>query len=765
MYDSVAGQGYECKSDVFYNTVDTEWLRERVARVRKAVAEGRPQSEIQALKRRLPMVTWQALSKDGRHTIESSEPSGMVMLDVDHIADMEAFKRDLLERAFQWEVTEQGEQRYPRYGIVVIHITPSGQGIRIVARMTEKGLTTIAAHQAWLAERMGIVSYDTACSDVSRPSYLVALEDFLFIDNRLWEMEKLVEIGTIGTIENIGTIGNIEPAPAAAFRFKGMLISEIAEKYLESRGMPEAGERHSFFVNMVKNFRFITDNDAGVMLSQLPDLGKPRAEREKIIDYVCARAGTGQIPYSFWKFLEGLGLVESRKNKERREQTEKQQTESVEEEHREKFPPMPPVFNEYCRNAPREFVWPMVCAMAPILGALTTRARATYLDGSVQNTTFHSVIFCMASAGKSHIRQLFEDLTEQLRKRDQPQWERERLYKKELKQKRNSDQLPRDPHVPVRIVSPVISIPKLLDRQNDALGLHQITFTPEVDTVIRSNKGGRGQDKNDLYRQAWDSDYASQDYMMTDTFSGEVKLMINFLLTGTPKQVQAFYGNAENGLISRISIAEIRNQEFARMPKFRPLTETQRKTVQGCLERLDKMTYKSKPGSDGNEWTVMPVNDLDDRMAFMQKPLEDWLEQKRMEALTEGNLAKDHFRRRAALKAFRLAMVSACLYDKLTPARQRLIRDFCLWFADKDTDEHIRLYGEQFTSPEVKQKVAFPNLLHDLPPTFSLKDLQAALQNSGVGTEPKVIVYRWNKYGLVTKNDNVFTKTRLGLKQ
>ena len=139
MYDSVAGQGYECKSDVFYNTVDTEWLRERVARVRKAVAEGRPQSEIQALKRRLPMVTWQALSKDGRHTIESSEPSGMVMLDVDHIADMEAFKRDLLERAFQWEVTEQGEQRYPRYGIVVIHITPSGQGIRIVARMRRRG--------------------------------------------------------------------------------------------------------------------------------------------------------------------------------------------------------------------------------------------------------------------------------------------------------------------------------------------------------------------------------------------------------------------------------------------------------------------------------------------------------------------------------------------------------------------------------------------------------------------------------------------------
>lgn len=552
-------------------------------------------------------------------------------------------------------------------------------------------------------------------------------------------------------------------APAADFRFKGRLISDIAADYLKAQGTPEPGTRHTFYYQMCTNFRFITDNDRDVMLAQLPTFDLPLKERQKICDHACRVNCGAFIPNAFWHFLHEMGLVASQCER-RQEAADEADDPLVCEAATVALPDvLPPIFNEYCGpDCPPEFRWPFVVALLPILGTLCTRARATYLDGSEQLTNFHSVVFCPASGGKSNIMRLFHQLTRTLQQHDEVEWVRERLYKEELRNHKNDKNQPKDPHIHLRILSPVISVPRLLYRQNDSLGLHQLSFTPEIDTVIRSNRGGRGQDKNDLYRIAWDGEStASQDYMMNETFSGQVLLHMNFLMTGTPKSVASFYGNSslENGLVSRASFAEIRNQEFAAMPKVKALTPHQQHIVDEQLKRFDDMTYRTEMNAEGEvTYDVRPTVNLDRKLAFFLPALEGWLEEKRLQALASDDVPLDHFRRRAALKAFRLAMICVSMYDTLNRTRQQVITRFCLAYADFDTEEHVRLYGSEFNDNTAAVSFHYPNLFAEMPDAFTLDDLKAVIDRHGLKSKAKMVVFRWTHNGLIDRLDNGFRK-------
>lgn len=554
---------------------------------------------------------------------------------------------------------------------------------------------------------------------------------------------------------------------APAFRFKGRLISDIAAEYLKAQGTPEPGTRHTFYYQMCTHFRFITDNDRDVMLAQLPTFGLPLSERQKICDHACRVNSGGYIPSAFWHFLHEQGLMTSQSER-RREAADADETPVAEAATVPLPDVLPPIFNEYCgAGCPEEFRWPFVVALLPILGTLCTRARATYLDGSEQLTNFHSVVFCPASGGKSNIMRLFQQLTRTLQRHDEAEWVRERLYKEELRSHKNDKKQPSDPHIHIRILSPVISVPRLLYRQNDSLGLHQISFTPEIDTMIRSNRGGRGQDKNDLYRIAWDGESsASQDYMMNETFSGQVLLHLNFLMTGTPKSVSTFYGTSslENGLVSRASFAEIRNQEFAPMPTVAPLTARQQHIVDDQLQRFDDMTYRTVTDADGNTtYDVRPTVNLDRKLAFFLPALQGWLEEKRLQALASDDISLDHFRRRAALKAFRLAMICVSMYDTLGRARQQLITRFCLAYADFDTDEHVRLYGSEFADTDATPTHYYPNLFAEMPDTFTLDDLKAVIERHALKSKAKMVIFRWTRAALITKQGDQYSKLSTSL--
>ena len=94
--------------------------------------------------------------------------TGLVMIDVDHVADAQQPVDAILSRS-----------DFSELGILLIYITPSGEGIRILFRWLE-GCKSIPECQAKMAEWLGLKN-DDCTSDSSRLSYLVDKNRWYYI--------------------------------------------------------------------------------------------------------------------------------------------------------------------------------------------------------------------------------------------------------------------------------------------------------------------------------------------------------------------------------------------------------------------------------------------------------------------------------------------------------------------------------------------------------------------------------------------------------
>lgn len=754
-------KGKVCTKDVFVSVIESQEVKKTADLVANAAAQGKKEL-VAERKRTLPCVTWQASFEDNQRANEKAIPSGLFMLDIDHIPNIMAFTEEIVQ-----PVLDNDHALAKKLGIDVIHITPSGEGFRFVAKCP-LGMTTIEGCQKWLAEQLGILSYDASVKDWARTSFLVPKEWFLLLDlEDLFEGEavNVLSVDLLNTSSSekkgkddvVSTQQRTFSQEQKEFKYRGHLISEIAAEWVKRHGEPQQGERHTYFYRLCTMFRYITDGDVGVMLAQLPDFSLGIAEREKEAEHATRRAMGTQIPYSFYKFLVDTGVIDVAKQKDLTEHN-LDIPEYVPPTMGENLPPLPPVFREFCSNCPADFVYPSIVALLPVLGTLATRLRATYLDGRVHTPSFISVIFAPQSAGKSFARDIVNTMCVDLRKHDEVSVLKEKLYRAELRAKKNSDNQPEDPHAPYRIVQAVISVPRLLQRQEDSGGLHQFSFVEEIDTLTKSNAGGSYAQKSDLYRQAFDNAEYGQDYISVDTFTGSVKLFYNILMLGTPKQLYKFFNDAENGLVSRCAFAEILNQEFAAIPYFKRLSKSQQESITRVLNRFENMTYRRK-NAQSEDYIVNPIVDIDRQMQPIKDALSKWLEDTRKEAMMDNNVALDVFRRRAAVKAFRLGMICVALYEKksLTKAVMAKICTFVTWFASQDSKMSVTTFGKmlQNSSEDMNQASEKRETLYEtLPEEFDAADLIVALKKKGYTKHPSRVIYQWKKNGYIKKLDN-----------
>lgn len=186
IFPSVSAPGQLCTRELLEKAICNDALTPLYEAI--AAAEGDKRQE---LKRRLPGVTWQAHFPDGRRRNGTGEWSSLYMVDVDHVDDPAAIWKAL-------------EPRTAELGIVVAHVTPSRKGLRLVCRC-RKGLTSIAANQAWLAEQTGL-EIDAATKDQARLSYLVPASYFFLLDEAIWEAKEGLE-----NLENLEKLEKIQP--------------------------------------------------------------------------------------------------------------------------------------------------------------------------------------------------------------------------------------------------------------------------------------------------------------------------------------------------------------------------------------------------------------------------------------------------------------------------------------------------------------------------------------------------------------------------
>ena len=119
------------------------------------------------LKKRLPILTFHATFKNGRRKNDDAVPSGLSIYDLDHIENPRA----------KWDSMKE---RSKELGIVLAHISPSLEGLRLVFVMPQ-GMS-LAEAQAWMAQQLGDDKYDACVKDYARCSFVVPREYVLFMD-------------------------------------------------------------------------------------------------------------------------------------------------------------------------------------------------------------------------------------------------------------------------------------------------------------------------------------------------------------------------------------------------------------------------------------------------------------------------------------------------------------------------------------------------------------------------------------------------------
>ena len=728
-FSSVASSGAICRKSDFTRLVNLPNVAELVKRFREGDADA---------KKHLPAFCFHASFRNGGHRSSADAlPSGLFMVDFDHLTAEELKK--LIDAAVPAEDAREISE------ILLIHITPSGHGLRLVAKCTHAGdyakCESLADYQHVLAEKLHMTEkLDEVTTDFARLSFVPQACDVIYLNDRLFnEPPEVTEFKQATAAQQRAFV---MPAAAPGLfpdsrqdSYEGIPLMEIFTEYLEvTGGMPEEGARNSRLYTAARDLRYICDFNPRVVASHFPDVGLSAAEVFQLSVSACQSSRGSRIPETVDRCLRTLKAV---KNAEE----EEDEPEDEPEQQKLDVSLLPSVFRELLSTFPEDFREAGLLALLPICGTLSTRCRAVYLDGETHSPSFFTVISAEQASGKSFARRLVKLLLSSIAEDDAKERAVEQKYHDELKSKKNAKQQPEQPRTKVRLVPASISIAKLLQRLDYADGDHLFTFAEEMDTLIKSNKSGAWSEKNDLYRNAFDNAVYGQDFMSENSYSAQLSVYYNLLVLGTPRQTDRFFSDVENGMVSRTCFGMLPDNFGCRMPQFGALTPEQKLRIDYTVRRM-----RNAHG------------DYD--LSFCFDELNQWLERQRIRALEENDRARDIFRKRSAVIGFRAILTFAPIAGiaKSRKNQERLSRlgiivaDICLrnqlFFAGAKLN---KLLTESVNQSHVSRLST--SIFDALEDDFSMTEVVAELRKRNMHTRPRSLVYAWSKAGMIDKID------------
>ena len=685
------------------------------------------------LDRKKELPVWLPLAQsfnNGTRKAEDAIPSGLFYLDID--------EKGLTEQLWQ---KVQDENLIEEYRIVYF-AESAGGGTHIWAWRTPGA--TIEEDIQKLASRLG-VSYDSHVTDLARCCFMVSekyvklLDPIVFEeqpsspklgDNRgLNEESALTEKNENGS----ETCSDPQPPNLGGSNYKGIPYENIVQALLWKLGYgdaPAEGERNMALYTMSRYMRFICDFDEQKLFTILPHWGLSDHEVLATIKSAVGSTRPAGIPSMMNEVLSSLGAVTEAGSAESDEST----VTPVDTE-------LPGILQDLSDHAPEEFREATLMAAMPMLGTLATGIRAKYRDGKLNSPSFIVDIEAPQATGKSFVDAEFELLMDPIIKQDEVEWQKEIEYSLA---KKNGEEVD-NPCAQIRIIEPNIGVSAFLERALYAKGKHLFTYAPEIETVLKNNKGGAWTEKNDLFRLAYDNKPWGQHRISKDSFSGKVTLYYNMVMCGTPNKCRAFFADAEGGLVSRVTPVLLPDMVGARMPHFKPWSqEDEEKVKRQCLCLMDEEGEVELP--------------------LINKAIEAWDEGKRQEYLQTLRYSLDVLRRRAALNGFRAGIIAYLLEGR--QETERAIK-FAVWYAERCLHYQLQLYGNKIDALHdnaVSPQVSKGNIryLDALPKEFTKEDLVNLRLANNESPVVKTIICRWVKEGLIIKTaTNLWQKNQV----
>ena len=697
-----------------------KWLKDMCERIENGDDE---------LKHQLPVWTPHCAEFRNNHRAiaDALKPLNRLMLDFDEkghtsdiMAQIEANKKNLQETGIELLFIEDSVRK----GTHVLVELPVGMDAN-TAQQLMKEVTGFEP--------------DAAVKDVSRCIYLVSEDHTKYVSDKLFEPTILNDSNKNLTLTNHPlNPRNLCSEEKEAFRlFKGIPYSDIIAEYWKcTGGEPAEGERNVKLHKLAVNLRAICDNKKEVLMELMPRYGLTDSELLSIVESACKEPTKGSKIMD--NIIEHLTWSIGHSEENWDDGAANVQSSMVNVQCNK----LPLGLKESLTGVPVSMQMPVLCSVLPLAAAYADQVEVRYCDGEMQKLGMMSIIYGEQASGKSVCKHAVNIWKRQLDDEDALARKREEEWRERKKCRKANEKAPEDPKVMIRVVPVTVSCSTLLKRLKNANGHTLYSFGEELDTLRKTNGAGSWSSKYDIYRLAFDpidSEWG-QDYNSDQAESGLARVAYNWSMLGTSGAVRKCFksDNVENGLSSRMLLAEMPDTSFAKMPRYGRRSMEDEAKIQEAVTRLRSYSgYVDTPR--------------------LRKAIDAWVEEQRVIALKDIDHVKDTYRRRAAVIGFRCGVIFHLLSGKAKESNACV--EFAVMMASYCLAQQIKVFGavlqNQYVDAETEcQRYGENNSIFDqLPPTFTADDL-AAMKRSNVPRNSIIkIISRWNRDGWVEKVD------------
>jgi len=616
-----------------------------------------------SLKRKLPAFIFQATfdettSKTGKtgawRKQSATRLTGLVVMDIDHVDN----PREVFE---SWHLaTDDRTKRTRKNDILLVYITPSGKGLKVVFK-ADASLGNLIDNQHAMARELGNVMVDESGKDSSRMSYICKESDILYLDKELFTYENkafgerytaLYRDGhSQATKENSTVINQATPLVLGtdpSLKFKGIPYDDIiAEWWRQNGGEPQEGERNVKLYQLAVSLRAICDNNRELLLQIMPRLGLHEEELRSIVESACKEQPKGiskvmqaVLQRTVPEQVEGpCGSCDPLVASDLRssatgsptvpsiaEETMSQQLwewgvqiEGLSEDY--------PIIKDITKGLKRNQYPAALFVAGGLLMTLMTRCtyRFYHRPEELRRLNNSTLIIGDPASGKSFATRLFKLLAAPIVAADKIGKDAINAYREQMRTKGANKEKPKKPKVIVRIhparTSNAQFIQDMVNAKEEVDGelmqLHMLTFDTELDNTLSLQKGGAYIDKQALQLKAFHNEEDGQAYSNVDSVFQEFYVIWNFIYTGTPLALKKMVTeqNFGSGLATRLTCIPLPATNFEMMSRESIVDYDSDNRLKDWAEKLDRMKGElsvQKIVDELYDWTARRMADAEE---------------------------------------------------------------------------------------------------------------------------------------------------------
>ena len=729
-------------AEVFKQLINSDKICQTMERIEATT----DQEEKSRLKQQLPVVLYACqMTENGERPSAQNKlavASGFCLHDWDHMPAS--------PRLFYMQ-NIAGHER--ELGIVLAHITPRGEGLRLVTVLNDGEQITDC--QTRLAARFGMEQFaDQKIKDITRLSYLPSKEYMLFVDEvGLFEKSGPAPVSHQG-LASIGCENpqreaekEVVPQPNAAELsiYNGVKYSEIIEallKRLATQGNPTEGERNNVLFSLVRELRHICEyNFQKVYMLVAPYFtGLQDAEIRRTIGSAIATNGRTITPLM-------RGVLSEVKN------GTMDVADEVNAVQLARLPRVSEIEEKILSHYPKHLRSQVFMAMLPIWGVYGTHIRFDYMDGRENSLSFMTAIVGKSGSGKAFASHLFEQMTQRIRINDVMERTKADEYVAICNKASDDSEKPDDPRPRVKIYGDDITTSQLLEYLDNLKGEHGFQFTEEVVRLQKAKRTIYG-DNDDLYCKAFDNGVGGKESKSKLTRNIRIPIYLNTLFCGTPGAMHKFYSNPEGGLNNRVIFAYMPNVRMKGFPIYQKLSDEERVQFDEITERL------GQAGTDGKKvqlpWLEKCITLIKNKWdkEDEENPDEVWYD-----------LGK-----RSLVVAMRVGVLEWYLRGCPTDEKQiSEIGKVVKWMAEAMRQGVYTFCGQAYEEINETDNTYLQNQQHMtknrklfslLPEEFKTEDVVRLRMQNGGNARVNMIICRWVADGMVRKTgDGCYRKT------